>query len=54
MDYKRSKAEILKTYEVWYFKEMIDDLFKGYIRRFMKTKGPIIIYGGGWHRREIG
>ena len=30
--------EILKTYEVWNFDKTSDNLFKGYIRRFMKIK----------------
>ena len=32
-DYK-----IIRTYEVWHFDKSTDDLFKGYIRRFMKIK----------------
>ena len=30
--------KVLKTYEVWHFDKSTDDLFKGYIRRFMKIK----------------
>ena len=30
--------KVLETYEVWHFDKMSDDLFKGYIRRFMKIK----------------
>ena len=30
--------KVLRTYEVWYFDKSTDDLFKGYIRRFMKIK----------------
>ena len=30
--------EIIKIYEVWHFDRSTDDLFKGYIRRFMKIK----------------
>ena len=30
--------KILETYEVWHFDKTSDDLFKGYIRRFMKIK----------------
>ena len=29
---------VIKTYEVWHFDKSTDDLFKGYIRRFMKIK----------------
>ena len=30
--------KVLKTYEVWHFNKTTDDLFKGYVRRFMKIK----------------
>ena len=30
--------KVLRTYEVWNFDNSTDDLFKGYIRRFMKIK----------------
>ena len=30
--------EVIRTYEVWHFDKSTDDLFKGYIRRFMKIK----------------
>ena len=30
--------KVLRTNEVWHFDKTIDDLFKGYIRRFMKIK----------------
>ena len=30
--------KVIKTYEVWHFDGSTDDLFKGYIRRFMKIK----------------
>ena len=30
--------KVLKTYEVWHFDKTTDDLFEGYIRRFMKIK----------------
>ena len=30
--------KVLETYEVWHFAKTSDDLFKGYIRRFMKIK----------------
>ena len=30
--------KVLKTYEVWHFDKTTDDLFKGYIGRFMKIK----------------
>ena len=30
--------KVLRTYEVWHFDNSTDDLFKGYIRRFMKIK----------------
>ena len=30
--------KVLKTYEVWHFDKTSDDLFKDYIRRFMKIK----------------
>ena len=30
--------KVLRTYEVWHFDKSTDDLFKGYIRRFMKIK----------------
>ena len=30
--------EVLKTYEVWHFEKSSEDLFKGYITRFMKIK----------------
>ena len=30
--------EVLKVYEVWHFAKTSEDLFKGYIRRFMKIK----------------
>ena len=30
--------KVLRTYEVWHFDKTTDDLFKGYIRRFMKIK----------------
>ena len=30
--------KVLRTYKVWHFDKTIDDLFKGYIRRFMKIK----------------
>ena len=30
--------KVIKTYEVWHFDKTTDDLFKGYIRRFMKIK----------------
>ena len=29
---------VLEVYEVWHFAKTSDDLFKGYIRRFMKIK----------------
>ena len=29
---------VIRTYEVWHFDKSTDDLFKGYIRRFMKIK----------------
>ena len=29
---------IIKTYEVWHFDKSTDDLFKGYIKKFMKLK----------------
>ena len=30
--------KVIRTYEVWHFDKPTDDLFKGYIRRFMKIK----------------
>ena len=30
--------KIIKTYEVWHFEKSSDDLFKGYIKKFMKLK----------------
>ena len=30
--------KVLNTYEVWHFDKTTDDLFKGYITRFMKIK----------------
>ena len=30
--------KVLRTYEVWHFNKTTDDLFKGYIRRLMKSK----------------
>ena len=30
--------KVIRTYEVWNFNKSTDDLFKGYIRRFMKIK----------------
>ena len=30
--------KVLRTYEVWHFDKTTDDLFKGYVRRFMKIK----------------
>ena len=30
--------KVLRTYEVWHFNKTTNDLFKGYIRRFMKIK----------------
>ena len=30
--------KVIRTYEVWHFDNSTDDLFKGYIRRFMKIK----------------
>ena len=30
--------KVLRTYEVWHFDKSTDDLFKGYVRRFMKKK----------------
>ena len=30
--------KVLKTYEVWHFGKSTDDLFKSYVRRFMKIK----------------
>ena len=30
--------KVLRTYEVWHFDKSTDDLFKGYVRRFMKIK----------------
>ena len=30
--------KVLRTYEVWHFDNSTNDLFKGYIRRFMKIK----------------
>ena len=30
--------KVLRTYEVWHFDKSTDDLFEGYIRRFMKIK----------------
>ena len=30
--------KVLRTYEVWHFDKTTDDLFKSYIRRFMKIK----------------
>ena len=30
--------KVIRTYEVWHFDKSTDDLFKGYIRRFMKIK----------------
>ena len=35
---KEKGYKVLKTYEVWHFDKSTDDLFKGYIRRFMKIK----------------
>ena len=31
-------CKVIRTYEVWHFDKSTDDLFKGYIRRFMKIK----------------
>ena len=36
--------KILSTYEVWHFDKTSDDLFKGYIRRFMKIKLKSSLY----------
>ena len=30
--------KVIRTYEIWHFNKSTDDLFKGYIRRFMKIK----------------
>ena len=30
--------QIQKIYEVWHFEESSEDLFKGYVRKFMKIK----------------
>ena len=30
--------KVLRTCEVWHFDKSTDDLFKGYVRRFMKIK----------------
>ena len=30
--------KVQRTYEVWHFNKSTDDLFKGYVRRFMKIK----------------
>ena len=30
--------KVIRTYEVWHFDKSTDDLFRGYIRRFMKIK----------------
>ena len=30
--------KVIRTYEVWHFEKSTNDLFKGYIRRFMKIK----------------
>ena len=30
--------KVIRTYEVWHFDKSTNDLFKGYIRRFMKIK----------------
>ena len=30
--------KVLKTYEVWHFDKTTDDLFKGYVGRFMKIR----------------
>ena len=30
--------KVIKTYEVWHFDKSTDDLFKGYIKKFMKLK----------------
>ena len=34
----RKGYKVIKTYEVWHFDKSSDDLFKGYVRRFMKIK----------------
>ena len=31
-------CKVVRTYEVWHFSKSTDDLFRGYIRRFMKIK----------------
>ena len=30
--------KVIKIYEVWHFDKTTDDLFKGYVKRFMKIK----------------
>ena len=30
--------KVLRTYEIWHFHKTTDDLYKGYVRRFMKIK----------------
>ena len=30
--------KVLRTYEMWHFEKITNDLFKGYVRRFMKIK----------------
>ena len=30
--------KVIRIYEVWHFDESTDDLFKAYVRRFMKIK----------------
>ena len=32
------RYKVLRTYKVWHFDKSTDDLFKGYLRRFMKIK----------------
>ena len=34
----KGSDKILKIYELWHFEKTSSDLFKGYIRRFMKIK----------------
>ena len=41
--------QIQKIYEVWDFEESTEDLFKGYVRKFMKIKmesSPLIVGEG--------
>ena len=38
--------QIQKIYEVWHFEKATDDLFKGYVRKFMKIKmesSPLVV-----------